>query len=620
VDRFAPGNGPSDRHPANIVDAIALLFLVESGQVLQHRLGLPACLGYGIEESAAILSQPLLPLVHPEDEGLLAELRSKVLDLADGQAYRKELRLRAKNGAWISFTATVFVQERDVRGRPSTGMLVLKDVTYDRLREVELAVAQQSLEMALDPFFRVGYDGRVQAANKAACALVGCELSELLGRPLPYFDEAYALDLSRRQESMRQKGSASFETVLKASDGNPVPLEVSANHLVLANQEMLFLACRDLRPRQELQDRLLQVEKLETVSELVGGVAHDFNNLLAIITAGLDQARPDDDKEGRWKAMDDALERGAVLVRRMQAFARRRPVKALPWDLLGLVESCGPRLRGLLGPHMTLKTEGEANLPKALVDSSQLDEILLNLAMNARDATGGIGSLTLRVEPQAVAFDVAGALGVKPGDYLALHAVDDGPGVPSNIVARIFDPFFTTKSPGQGTGLGLASAYGIARQHGGRLELLPSARGAHFRVLVPAAPPTAPTAMRLPGIENKGTLLLVDDESSLLDLLAPALTKQGYRVTAANDGESALALWDAQNGADLLVTDLRMPGMDGRELARRLREKKPGLPVLFISGWSPETPDAGLETGTLLLPKPFRLTELYRALLQLQQN
>ncbi|HTB33547.1 MAG TPA: response regulator, partial [bacterium] len=395
---------------------------------------------------------------------------------------------------------------------------------------------------------------------------------------------------------------------------------VSANHLVLGHEEMLFLACRDLRPRQELQDRLLQVEKLETVSELVGGVAHDFNNLLAIITAGLDQARPNEDVEGRWKAMDDALERGAVLVRRMQAFARRRPVKALPWDLMALVETCGPRLRGVLGPHMALKIEGGANLPKALVDSSQLDEILLNLAMNARDAGGGIGTLSLRVEQQAVSLDLAGALGVKPGSYLALHAQDDGPGVPANISARIFDPFFTTKSPGQGTGLGLASAYGIARQHGGRLELLPSAAGAHFRVLIPEAPPAAPAAPSSPGTANKGSLLLVDDESSLVELLAPALTKQGYRVTAANDGESALALWDAQNGADLLVTDLRMPGMDGRELARRLREKKPGLPVLFISGWSPETPDAGLETGTLLLPKPFRLAELYRALQQLQQS
>jgi|GEM_PF-1996133 PAS domain S-box-containing protein len=607
-----------DRPPASFVDATALLFLAESGQVLQPRLGLPACLGYSMDEAAAILAQPLLAMVHPEDEGRFDELRTKLPMLADGQAFRQDLRLRAKSGAWIHFTATVFIQEREPGGRPSTGMLVLKDVTYDRQRELELAVAQQSLEMALDPFFRVGFDGRVQAANKAACALLGLRLKDLLGRPLPYFDEAYALDHARRQQAMRQNGSASFETVLKAADGNPVPLEVSANHLVLGDEEMLFLACRDLRPRQELQDRLLQVEKLETVSELVGGVAHDFNNLLAIITAGLDQARPSADQEGRWKAMDDALERGAVLVRRMQAFARRRPVKALPWDLLALVETCGPRLRGILGPHMSLKLEGAAELPKALVDSSQLDEILLNLAMNARDASGGIGTLVLRVEEQSLTLDQAAALGVKAGAYLALHAIDDGPGVPANLAARIFDPFFTTKSPGQGTGLGLASAYGIARQHGGRLELLTSARGAHFRVLFPVAPAAAAAAPRLPGTESKGSLMLVDDESSLLELLAPALAKQGYRVTAANDAESALALWDAQNGADILVTDLRMPGMDGRELARRLREKKPGLPVLFISGWSPETPDAGLESGTLLLPKPFRLAELYRALSQLQ--
>jgi hypothetical protein len=268
---------------------------------------------------------------------------------------------------------------------------------------------------------------------------------------------------------------------------------------------------------------------------------------------------------------------------------------------------------------MELKIEGAADLPKALVDPGQVDEILLNLAMNARDAAGGRGDFTLRVEPQLINLDAAQALGVQPGPYLAILALDHGPGVPANIAARIFDPFFTTKTPGQGTGLGLASAYGIARQHGGRLELLASDRGALFRVLLPQAPGAVALQMSS-APKTKGSLLLVDDESSLVDLLAPALTRQGYKVSTAGEAEAALAQWDSQGGFDLLVTDLRMPGMDGKELALRLREKRPGLPVLFISGWSPETPDAGLEAGTHLLAKPFRLAELYRALELLQMS
>lgn len=604
------------------LDAVYLVYDLPSTQLASPLKVLPASLGYSAEECAELLSQPwpLKQLAHPDDLEVLRQFQLSLDGLPDGKANRACVRLRAKDGHWRLFSATVFVVSRDAQGGILSGAAVLKDFTAEHAREMELQYSKLSLELALDPCFRLGFDGIVYAANRAACALMGLTHDELIGSTLPYFDDAYAQDVVRRQETLRVARSASFESVLRTKDGNPIPLEVSANYLEVDGRDMIFATCRDLRPRQELQDRLLQVEKLETVSELVGGVAHDFNNLLAIVAAGLDQARPAQDNEGRWKAMDEALERGAALVRRMQAFARRRQVKTQPCDLLALIEACRPRLRGVLGAQMKLRVEGPADLPRALVDPSQLDEILLNLALNAKDATGGMGSLLIQVEMLPLGLDASKALALQPGSYLAIHALDDGPGVPGNIAARIFDPFFTTKAPGQGTGLGLASAYGIARQHGGRLELLPSESGAHFRVLLPQAPAPQSVQMPLAVEQAKGRLLLVDDETSLLDLLAPALAKRGYKVATANDAETALAWWDAQGPADILVTDLRMPGMDGRELSVRLREKRAGLPVLYISGWSPENPDAGLEPGTQLLAKPFRLAELYRALDQLQQG
>jgi PAS domain S-box-containing protein len=488
----------------------------------------------------------------------------------------------------------------------------------DAARDRELSYALLSLELALDPCFRVGYDERVQALNPAASALLGLSADELVGRPLPFFDEAYAQDLLRRQAPLRRQGTASFETVLRHKDGHPVPLEVSASHLCVDDQDSIFASCRDLRPRQELQDRLLQVEKLESISDLVGGVAHDFNNLLAIFMAGLDQVRPPE-PDPRFRLMDQALERATSLVRRLLAFARRRALQTQPQDLAAFMAAASTRWKAALGPAMELRCELADGLPQALVDLEQLDELILNLALNARDACQGRGAFTLQIEPQLVGMDAARALGVQPGPYLCILASDDGPGVPANIAARIFDPFFTTKAPGQGAGLGLASAYGIARQHGGRLELLAGGPGARFKVLLPQAPsgaaqPNGRTA------HAKGSLLLVDDESGLVELLAPALGRQGYQVGVAGNGEEALAQWAAQGGFDLLVTDLRMPGLDGHGLARRLREQRPGLPVLFISGWSPETPEAGQEAGTQLLVKPFRLAELYQALEALRRT
>lgn len=492
-----------------------------------------------------------------------------------------------------------------------------KDLDAQRSRDRDGAFAVQALELSLDPCFRLGPEGRVQAVNRAFCLLLGQARESLIDRPLPVFDPAYAADLKRRQAQMDEQQSVSFETVLQARDGSPVPLELSATRLVVDGQVWLFASGRDLRPRYELQDRLRQVEKLETLGELVGGVAHDFNNLLAIFSAGLDQLRPPVGGESPYQAMQVALDRGAALVRRLQAFARHRRLQSQPADLAQWVKDSASRLQGILGPHLELQVECPAELPLAQLDPGLVEEILFNLALNARDATGGRGRFSLTLEPAWVGLDAARAMGVQPGAYVALLAQDDGPGVPANIAGRIFDPFFTTKPQGQGSGLGLglASAYGIARQHGGRLELLASDQGARFRLLLPQAPPDpSASAPKVP--PPKGRLLLVDDEGSLLELLAPALGRQGYQVATAGDGALALALWEAQGAFDLLVTDLSMPGMDGRELARRLREKNPSLPILFISGWSPEVADPA--PGTLLLAKPFRLTELYRALDQLR--
>ncbi len=376
----------------------------------------------------------------------------------------------------------------------------------------------------------------------------------------------------------------------------------------------------DVTEQQALAEQLQHAQKLEAIGQLTGGIAHDFNNLLAIVLGNLDliDERLPADSRLRSMVRDSlrAAERGAELTGRLLAFARRQPLKPEQTDVNRLVIGMTGLLRRTLPGDIRVDTVLAGELGPVVVDQGQLESALLNLAINARDAMPDGGRLTLRTASVAVS-DAAEP--VAPGDYVEILVSDTGQGMAGEVAARAFEPFFTTKRVGQGSGLGLSMVYGFVSQSGGHVSIdsTPGA-GTRIRLLLPQAalPVSAPAEPRPSGGESRARpgemILLVEDDPNVRQLAAQLLDQLGYSFIEAADGPAALAALAEAPRIDLLLTDVMLPlGMNGVEVARRARERRPGLKVLFMSGYAEGAlaPGAGgLEVD--LLHKPFRKAEL----------
>jgi two-component system cell cycle sensor histidine kinase/response regulator CckA len=384
----------------------------------------------------------------------------------------------------------------------------------------------------------------------------------------------------------------------------------------------------DVTERRETEDRLRQAQKMEAVGQLAGGVAHDFNNLLTVITghAGL-LLETTDDESSRvdLEAIAAAAASSAGLVGQLLAFGRRTMMRPEVTDLSAVVEDVLPMLRRLLPEHIEIATTIRAKLPAVRVDPGQIQQVVLNLAINGRDAMPSGGRLRIETGARDIGpEEAARMLGCKAGSYVELSITDDGVGMDSATRDRIFEPFFTTKAAGHGTGLGLATVYGIVKQSGGYIALESAVnRGSTFRVLIPAS--TDEAASRADD-EVAGSprgherIVLCEDESAVRDLVAAVLERSGYSVATAPTPALALELVsDLAVPADLLLTDVVMPAMSGPDLARRARSIRPGLRVLLMSGYARESLDRetiGLDAEFLAKPfTPARLASAVRNVL-----
>lgn len=375
--------------------------------------------------------------------------------------------------------------------------------------------------------------------------------------------------------------------------------------------------------REGLHLQLAQAQKMEAVGRLAGGVAHDFNNMLAVILGraelALRRAGPEDPLRPGLEEIREAAERSAVLTRQLLAFARRQTVSPRVIDLNEAVGAMLQMLRRLIGEDIELVWAPGAGVGAVRIDPSQLDQLLANLVVNARDALAGSGRITLATRPAALAArrDARGEPPA-PGDYALLTVDDNGAGMDGETLAHVFEPFFTTKGPGQGTGLGLSTVYGIVRQNGGFIDARSErGRGSTFLIYLPRAPEAAGAAgggrdeEALP--RGDETLLLVEDEASILELGSEMLEGLGYRVLSAGGPTEALRVAEAHSGPiHLLITDVVMPLMDGRALSERLAAARPGLPCLFLSGYTADViaHRGVLDQGVWLLEKPFTLRQL----------
>jgi CheY-like chemotaxis protein len=369
---------------------------------------------------------------------------------------------------------------------------------------------------------------------------------------------------------------------------------------------------------------------MEAVGRLAGGVAHDFNNLLTVINGYsqlmLDQIGEDSALSKEVLEIRNAGERATSLVRQLLAFSRKQMVRPQVLDLNSVVAGVSKMLRRLIGENVELLTELDPALPLVKADPGQIEQIVMNLAVNAGDAMPWGGKLT--VETRTVDLDQAYAarhLGVQPGRHAMLAVSDTGHGIGPEIRPHLFEPFFTTKEIGRGTGLGLSTVYGIVRQNNGHVWAYSEPGiGATFKVYLPAAEGPVTLSSPMPGAAEPDsgteTILLVEDEPALRAMAKEALRRHGYSVLEASDAAEALRLADARGfRVDLLLTDVVMPGMNGQELALRLTERYSGLKVLFVSGY---TDSAVIRNGLLnasaaFLEKPFPPSVLLRRIRQL---
>jgi PAS domain S-box-containing protein len=514
------------------------------------------------------------------------------------------------------------------------GMVLVVDVTEREQAEQRRKLSEERfrtlLETAPDPIFGVAADGRITFASPRVKTVLGYEPDELVGQPIETLVPRRLHDVHRSHRTAyvaapttRSMG-AGRELFARRKDGSEIAVEISLGVAEDKADSVTTAVMVDITERMHLAQQLRQAQKLEAVGQLAGGVAHDFNNLLLVISGYCAAAR---DEIGDGPGADDlaevqrAAERAAELTRQLLAFSRRQVLKPVQLDLGEVARSVLPMLERLIGEDVEVVLHTQAGLPGVCADRTQIEQVIMNLSVNARDAMPTGGTLTIETRARELDDSYAGQhLDVGVGHYVCLSVTDTGTGIDPEIAAHLFEPFYTSKEVGRGTGLGLATVHGIVTQSGGSIGVYSEpGLGAAFKVYLPAStgapvPAQAPVADEPEGTE---TVLLCEDEDSVRRLMERILSRNGYTVLSAATPHEALDFARAHaEDIDILVSDVIMPDLSGPELANRMRQHLPSLRTLFVSGYTAETARGrgNLPVGSALLEKPFNRAGLLRAL------
>lgn len=609
----------------NVADMIAVVDM--EGHRLYNSPSYHKVLGYTAEE---LQSSSSFEQIHPDDRKRVRE--SAIEARRTGVGRPMEYRMRHKDGTWRVLESTASVI-RSPSGEPGRLVIVNRDVTQRKEAEESLHVSESGFRSMIEdaPYgiYRAGADGKLLRANPALQKMLGYEkLDELLNASLPADVFRNPSDFNGLKELLQSANEfKDVEVELKRRDGAPITVRCTGRKVKEEHEgaPCFDVFAEDVTERRILERQLRMAGKMEAVGRLSGGIAHDFNNLLGVII-GYGQVL-----KRRLGAASDLLEcaeeiekagqRAASLTRQLLAFSRQQILTPSTLKLNDLVLDMAKMLPRLLGEDITINTSFSSDLGLVKADQSQIEQVIMNLAVNARDAMPEGG--TLRIETANVELDQAYGWqhpGAKPGHYVMLAVIDSGTGIDPDTLTHIFEPFFTTKEVGKGTGLGLATVYGVVKQSGGYIwvESEPGL-GASFQIFLPRVDePTADIAATTAVDETVGgseTILLVEDSEALRKLTRSFLESHGFSVLVAQDGEEALQVETRYSAKiDLLLTDVVMPGMNGRVLAERLLPRQPGMRVLYISGYTDSfvARHGVLEEGTVLLHKPFTEEALIR--------
>ncbi|RJQ45789.1 MAG: PAS domain S-box protein [Gaiellales bacterium] len=583
-------------------------------------------LGYAKEEMLAISVSELDP---PEFAARVPERLAQIRE--HGQAIFESAHTR-KDGSVMPVEVNSRVIE--YRGEPAL-FSVIRDITERKRAEEALRESESKFrrlfDLLSDGIFILDMEGGFIDVNRTAHERLGYTKEEMLARRVSdIVPPEIGARTPERIRQIRENGQAIFESAHIRKDGSAMPVEVNARLIDYYGKPSMFSVIRDITERklageeqERLREQLARAQRMESVGRLAGGVAHDFNNMLGVIMGHAEIAKarfdPSDPTFHDLEEVYNAAQRSADLTRQLLAFARRQATSPRVIRLDETVGSMLGMLRRMIGEEIELELEAAPDLWLVRIDPSQVDQIMANLLVNARDAIEGAGKISMSIDNSEVdEATAAGKVGFAAGEYVRISVSDDGRGIDPEILDHVFEPFFTTKGMAEGTGLGLSTVYGIVKQNDGyiNVESVPG-EGTTFEIYLPrytGAPEEGGSTAATGTVGGEGeTVMLVEDEPTVLKMTETMLRRLGYKVITAPGPSEAINLAREHSGAiDVLVTDVVMPEMSGRQLADQVAEIMPGIGCLFMSGYTADViSDHGvIDDDVSFLQKPFTAQQL----------
>ncbi len=624
------------RYDAVVGSAPDAILTLDTEGTIQFVNPAAACeFGYGADE---LVGQRMSLLLDDD-----SDWKTSFAGLLDGVPIARPIELtgRRKNGMSTFLEASASSWKADGRTFVTA---ILRDVNDRRMAVEALRKLNQTLErrvaestadrnrmwtLSTDIMMVAGLNGKINAINPAWTHLLGWQEAELLGANILDFVVQDERQLLQSELNALSRGTAPklIELGMRMRNGGIRRIEWSA----VAAADLLQAVGRDVTLEREAEETLRKAEdalrhsqKMDAIGQLTGGIAHDFNNILTAIIGSMEVLKRRV-RAGRYEDiqtfMDGAIasaNRAASLTHRLLAFARRQPLDPKAADINQLMRGMRDMLRRTLSENVKLEVELDPDLWPALTDAHQLENAVLNLVINARDAMPGGGKITIATSNAVIRErERYGQEEIEPGSYIVIKVRDTGVGMAPDIMAKVFEPFYTTKPIGQGTGLGLSMIYGFAKQSRGHVRIESTVgQGTTFRLFLPRHEgeiESRPAAVARDAAKGSGeTVLVVEDDSAVRLIISDVLRELGYACIESGDGQTALPVLTSNTPIDLLITDVGLPGLNGRQLAEIARQHRPGLKVLFVTGYAEHATGHApfLESGMQMVTKPFQLDAL----------